>query len=673
MGKIMSPDNGSMDSRELVSKYLKEADILIKNKDFSAATQLVNKAKALQPSNPYVLAFIERIEYFKSLSNQDAIQKTTQPSTQKIDVMMTEKKEDIQSFAEDNLRKQIENEYQIKFKEELIKIESKIAKRLEEEKQKYEAEKEKLEKYYQEQIKTLKTNLDDEYKKRLEIELNAVEQQLKEQFLKEQEFLENEMKTRLEKEFNNKLQELQREHEHKTKILIENEKQAYIIKETELKKFYDEKLQAEINKLKLEQETLTLENLQKEKEKIKSTLSDEYEKHLEEEREKIKQFYEKEKINLQNQIAQKQKELEEKNQKILAQEIARLKEREKSELAKKQFELEEKIRNELTIYYNEQIELEKKRLNDKVRNFLEEKENERKLEEEKLILMENKRVEEIKTNLKKEMEEKYLKKLELLQEQFTKAYDYKMELLGVEIPTDIEEKYNLYKRRLKEFWKNGQPNVEQARKLMGLKELLELTFDEHAQLEIDVRHELYVTTIEEGIRKNLIDPSNTQYLDQLKSRYQITAEEASKLESYILSLFMKYSTRGVILIVDDDEALLNILSTELRQHNYKIITSTNVQDALTLLQKNSVDLVLCDIKFPDNQMDGFSFFTQVQKNPVLNRIPFILMSALGDGGIIRSGKQLGVDDYLTKPLDMDMLLSVIEGKIRRFRSISTTQ
>ncbi len=668
----MPLENDPVDKRELVSKYLKEADILIKNKDFAAATQLVHKAKALQPNNPYVLAFIDRIEYFKNLSTQEV---STKPQTkvQNIEVIMPEKKEEAQTFAEENLRKQIENEYQIKFKEELIKIESKISKKLEEEKKKLEEEKERLEKQYQDQIKNLKANLDEEYKRRLEIELSAVEQQLKEQFLKEQEFLEKEMKTRLEKEFNNKLAELEREHEHKTNILLENEKQAYIIKESELKKFYEDKLQAEINKLKLEQETYSLEHIQEEKEKIKNTLADEYKKHLEEEREKIKQFYESEKVNLQNQIIQKQKELEEKNQKILATEIARLKEREKSELAKKQFELEEKIRNELTIHFNEQIELEKKRLNDKVRKYLEEKEAERKLEEEKLLLMEKKRIEEIKTDLRREMEEKYVQKLEQLQEQFTKAYDYKMELLGVEIPTDIEEKYNLYKRRLRDFWKNGQPSVEQARKLMALKELLELTFDEHAQLEIDVRHELYVSTIEEGIKKNLIDPSDTKYLDNLKAKYQITTEEASKLESYILSLFMKYSTKGVILIVDDDEALLNILSNELRQHNYKILTALNVQDAINILQKNSVDLILSDIKFPDNQMDGFSFFSIVQKNPVLNRIPFVLMSALGDGGIIRSGKQLGIDDYITKPLDMDMLLSVLEGKIKRFRSVSITQ
>ncbi|RCK77661.1 MAG: Two-component response regulator [Ignavibacteriae bacterium] len=668
----MPSENDPMDKRELVSKYLKEADLLIKNKDFSAAMQLVNKAKAIQPNNPYVLAFIDRIEYFKNLSTQEIAPKP-QTIAQNVEVIMPEKKEEAQTFAEENLRKQIENEYQIKFKEELIKIESKIAKKLEEEKRKLDEERALLEKQYQDQVKALKTNLDDEYKRRLEVELSAVEQQLKEQFLKEQEFLEKEMKTRLEKEFNNRLQELEREHEHKTKILLENEKQAYIIKESELKKYYEDKLQAEINKLKLEQETYSLEQLQEEKERIKNTLADEYKKHLEEERDKIKQFYESEKIHLQNQIAQKQKELEEKNQKILATEIARLREREKSELAKKQFELEEKIRNELTIYYNEQIELEKKRLNDKVRKFLEEKEAERKLEEEKLLLMENKKVEEIKSSLKREMEEKYLQKLEQLQEQFTKAYDYKMELLGVEIPSDIEEKYNLYKRRLREFWKNGQPSVEQARKLMGLKELLELTFDEHAQLEIDVRHELYVSTIEEGIKKNLIDPTDTEYLDKLKAKYQITTEEASKLESYILSLFMKYSTKGVILVVDDDEALLTILSNELRQHNYKILTATNIQDALNILQKNSVDLILSDIKFPDNQMDGFSFFTIVQKNPVLNRIPFVLMSALGDGGIIRSGKQLGVDDYLTKPLDMDMLISVLEGKIKRFRSVSITQ
>jgi len=48
------------------------------------------------------------------------------------------------------------------------------------------------------------------------------------------------------------------------------------------------------------------------------------------------------------------------------------------------------------------------------------------------------------------------------------------------------------------------------------------------------------------------------------------------------------------------------------------------------------------------------------------------MSSLSDGVIVRSGVQLGVDDYLTKPLDADLLLAVVEGKIKRYRNIIQT-
>jgi DNA-binding response OmpR family regulator len=45
------------------------------------------------------------------------------------------------------------------------------------------------------------------------------------------------------------------------------------------------------------------------------------------------------------------------------------------------------------------------------------------------------------------------------------------------------------------------------------------------------------------------------------------------------------------------------------------------------------------------------------------------MSVLGDGGIIRSGVQLGIDDYLTKPIDMDLLFAVVEGKLKRYKNL----
>jgi DNA-binding response OmpR family regulator len=78
---------------------------------------------------------------------------------------------------------------------------------------------------------------------------------------------------------------------------------------------------------------------------------------------------------------------------------------------------------------------------------------------------------------------------------------------------------------------------------------------------------------------------------------------------------------------------------------------------------------LSDIKFGVGELDGFKFFKAVQERENLRNIPFVFMSALQDGVIIRSGVQLGIDDYITKPMDPDLLIATIEGKLKRFRNI----
>lgn len=657
------------DKREAVSKFLKDADVFIKAKNFEAASELVQQAKAVDPSNPYVLAFMERIEYFKtSTPSQPQMGMVT---IQNIREDAIDRLEGTKPITTDNLKDNIEKEYQAKFKEELVKVEKTVAKKVEQEKQRFEQERIKLAHQFEEHVNNTKQKIEQEYQNKLEGELVSTEQRLRDQFLAEQSFLETEMKQRLESEFQSKIDAIQTELENKSKSLVENEHQAFREREKELTSQFEERLKIEVSKLKEENDKLKSDTMQMQAEELKRKLTNDFQTQLEKEKIDIKMFYDNEKSTLDKQLAVKQRELEDQTQRVLAAELSRMRDREKNDFAKKQANLEESIRTELSAHYQNEIELEKRRLHEEFQKSLEIEADKLKNSQVQLVTVENQKVEEIRATLKKEMEAKFIQKLEHIQEQFTRAYDYKMELLGVQIPEELEEKYALYKKRLKEYWADGQPEVLQIHKLMGLKELLELSFEEHTQLEIDVRHELYISKIEEAIKFNRIDPINTKYLEELKQIYQINSEEASKLEAYILSLFVKISTKGIILVVDDDELLLKTVEHELITRNYKVYTAPSVPDALQILQNNSVDLIISDIKFQNSQMDGFSFFGLIQKHPLLNRIPFVLMSVLGDGGIIRSGLQLGVDDYLTKPLDMDLLFSVVEGKIKRYRSLSS--
>jgi DNA-binding response OmpR family regulator len=113
---------------------------------------------------------------------------------------------------------------------------------------------------------------------------------------------------------------------------------------------------------------------------------------------------------------------------------------------------------------------------------------------------------------------------------------------------------------------------------------------------------------------------------------------------------------------------LQTLDDLLSAAGYQIVPAESVAAALEYLKSAPVDLILSDIKFGESDLDGFQFYMSVQAQPHLRKIPFVIMSSLRDGIIIRSGVQLGVDDYLTKPVDPDLLTAVIEGKLKRYRN-----
>ena len=132
----------------------------------------------------------------------------------------------------------------------------------------------------------------------------------------------------------------------------------------------------------------------------------------------------------------------------------------------------------------------------------------------------------------------------------------------------------------------------------------------------------------------------------------------------------------LILVVDDNLEFLSGVELTLTMEGYQVWTATNGQEALYKLQSafqgdkgESVsldrlpDLILADIMMP--LMDGHNFYERVRANPYLNHIPFIFLTAKSSQDDIRYGKELGADDYLTKPFSPVDLLASIRGKLRR--------
>ncbi len=122
-----------------------------------------------------------------------------------------------------------------------------------------------------------------------------------------------------------------------------------------------------------------------------------------------------------------------------------------------------------------------------------------------------------------------------------------------------------------------------------------------------------------------------------------------------------------ILVADDEPAILENLALVLEAEGYQVLTAREGVEALNALKSQPVDLILADIAMP--RMNGYQLYDRVRQNPDWLTIPFMFLTARSLDSDIRYGKELGVDDYLTKPIQPEDLLAAVQGKLRRGRQL----
>jgi CheY-like chemotaxis protein len=502
-------------------------------------------------------------------------------------------------------------------------------------------------------------------KKRLEEEIAKAEKQLEKKHKAELVKIEDRIRSELTKQYETDLLNLQNRLKQEQDEILEKERQASQQREQLLKEKSNTKLLESLRKTEALFQEQGRQQLQIEREKVEQQFRAEFQVKLKSGQETLKHQFEEAKGKLEKAYLMKEAELNAVIEGRVQEQIKILREIEEEKFEQRRITLRKELETEFHQRYEKQIAEERDRLQREATATIEAEKKRSESEYEQLIQKQNEQLQKVRTDLRNEMEATFLARLERVAQE----YDHKMELLGAKIPEAKEERLNLYKQKMYTCYRQGQPSVDEARDLMKLKELLELTFDEHLDVESDVRLELYSRYVQKKIHYGELEAHNTDELDRLKQQFNITAEEATRLEPYILSCFQRLITKGRLLIVDDDLLLLKSLEDMLYSCDYQVITAPDINSALEKLDTEAFDLILSDIKFGVGELDGFKFFKAVQERENLRNIPFVFMSALQDGVIIRSGVQLGIDDYITKPMDPDLLIATIEGKLKRFRNI----
>lgn len=579
------------------------------------------------------------------------------------------KKEHAQKLAEslDGFELKYEKELRTKFEKELQLLENKIKNeyelRLRQEKEKFN----QLDASLTDERRAFSLR-ESEMKKQFELDLNNAKLKFEASHLKNLQTAVEQERAKITEEFEQHLKtELSEAKESFSKLeaVLSQERKQFSAREQELKNQHNQKLLDALRKTETIFREQSAKQLELERERITNDLQKSFDRRLEEERNALARQSDILKSELESAFQRRVAELEEESERRFREQLAILKKNQEQELSQEKIILKQQLENEIKAEYEAKLSTEKERLQKEAEKAIAAEKNRLDDEYKKMLEKQNAQVQKFRSELRKEMEQTLLSRLERI----AYEYDHKMELLGARIPETKEQRYEMYRIKMLDCYINGQPSVADARILMQLKELLELTFDEHLAIEADVRLDLYVKRVEKMIVTGDLNVHNSSALENLKQQFNITLEESSRLEQFILASFQRLTKKGRILIVDDDLLLLHSLEDLLNDTGYQVVTAPDIDTALEKLSNTPFDLILSDIKFGASDLDGFKFFKAVQEHPHLRSIPFVFMSALIDGVIIRSGIQLGVDDYITKPMDPDLLIATIEGKLKRFRDI----
>ncbi|MBP7184563.1 MAG: response regulator [Saprospiraceae bacterium] len=125
--------------------------------------------------------------------------------------------------------------------------------------------------------------------------------------------------------------------------------------------------------------------------------------------------------------------------------------------------------------------------------------------------------------------------------------------------------------------------------------------------------------------------------------------------------------RKKILVIEDNQEVRDNICEILSLSDYEVESAANGKLGVEKAKRDIPDLIICDVMMPE--LDGYGVLHILSNNEQTAYIPFIFLSAKTDKEDIRRGMNLGADDYITKPFDNEILLQIIQNKLKKYDAI----
>jgi CheY-like chemotaxis protein len=238
----------------------------------------------------------------------------------------------------------------------------------------------------------------------------------------------------------------------------------------------------------------------------------------------------------------------------------------------------------------------------------------------------------------------------------------------VNVKRASKEALETYKQALLLVWSDGQKTEEEILELQDLRQSLYITAEEHQVLDRQAKLECYIFLL-----KHLLQHASQievkESLAELRKSFDVSTSDQVVIDANLVVLKEMKGKKWKIAVIDDDEQILTLMKATLVQEKYNVADFSTSDDAYEYLKKEKVDLILCDISLETSTMNGFLFYERIRELRHLQQVPFVFITGLDDGVLMRAGKEIGVDDFLVKPIHRENLLATIRGRIKRYEQL----
>lgn len=123
-----------------------------------------------------------------------------------------------------------------------------------------------------------------------------------------------------------------------------------------------------------------------------------------------------------------------------------------------------------------------------------------------------------------------------------------------------------------------------------------------------------------------------------------------------------------IFIIEDEPEVIENLAEILEIYDYEVISTLDSKEAPQIASSQRPDLIICDIMMPE--MDGYDVLREIKRNPTTYTIPFLFLTAKAERKDLRIGMDLGADDYITKPFEINEIINAVKTRLSKQKFLS---